>query len=455
MNEQQNTAARRFLFISFASQDIDAAEWLADRLALLGYRPWLDRRCLRGGDDWSREISRVMSDETFRVIHLLSRHSLHDSYAAPERARACDLGRQRRETLLVPLLLEPMPRIDLPIELASTVPIDFSDWGLGLDQLDQQLHSADAPRDEDPRVGWSLPSTPVAILANRPEPLFSNAFAVEDIPAVIHHYRLRGLLDGPRWDALRRVWAFWNPSRSADLLSFHKPPTALPAGIELAHEHSVQWHFMHELADQPMSTIMPALLRRTFEQHCRARGLIHWKQTTPGRIKPRNTAWLFFPKGLVPNDKCKVENSSSKRVPIKLIGERTYKGQPFLAHLAFSQFLESIEPAANLLFLNIGVRPFEVNGEPCEPNAVGPRVKAATREWTNAHLLARLRVVVGYLADDDGIIRLGPPDQPQMWLRPLGGEIGCGLDEAELAQLGAEPASGDLESGPESDLEGS
>lgn len=452
--QDQQTTARRFLFISFASQDIAAAEWLADRLALLGYAPWIDRRCLHGGDDWSREIGRVMSDETFRVIHLLSRHSLHDSYAAPERARACDLGRQRREILLVPLLLEPIPRIDLPIELASTVPIDFSDWCSGLDALNDQLRAAGAPRDDDPGFGWSLPSIPAAIIANRPELLFSNALAVADIPSGIHHYHLRGLLDGPQRFALNQVWAHWNPFQTEDFLSFYRLPPELPTGIGLAHQRSVAWAHETELADQPMSTILPALLRRTFEQHCRRRGLIHWKQTTPGRIRPRNTDWLFFPKGLVPNDKFKIENAAGKQVLIKLIGERSYRGQPFYAHLAFSQFLESIEPAAHLLFLNVGVRPFAANGEPCEPNAVGPRVKKATRAWTNAHLLARLRVVVGYLADDDGIIRLGPPDQPQMRLRPLGGEIDLGLDETELARVGAEPASGELESGLDADLEG-
>lgn len=67
MNAQQQAATRRFIFISFASADIDLAEWLADRLAVLGFVPWLDRHRLRGGDDWSCEIGRVMADETCRV----------------------------------------------------------------------------------------------------------------------------------------------------------------------------------------------------------------------------------------------------------------------------------------------------------------------------------------------------------------------------------------------------
>lgn len=343
-------------------------------------------------------------------------------------------------------MLEPIPRTERPIELASAVAIEFGDWGEGLDRLVEQLRAAGTPCAIDGGTGFSPSATPAMTVVGRPETLYSNAFVVEGIPAAIHHYRLRGLMDGPRWAELRRVWPHWNPSRTGDLLSFYPPPTELAPGVGLAHQRNVAWAYLDKLADQPMSTIIPALLRRTFEQHCCGRGLVHWTQTSLGGTKTRRTNWWFFPRGLVPDDKLRVENWAGKLVPIKLIGARTYRGQPFNAHLAVSPFLEQMEPRVYLLFLRLSVRPFEASGEPCEPGAVGARVKAATRSWTNSDLLARLRVFMGFLSDADGAIRLGPADQARIWLRPLGGEIDRTLDEAQLARLGAEPASGELES---------
>ena len=44
------------LFISYASEDGDLAEWLALRLASEGYRVWCDRTQLLGGESYPKRI---------------------------------------------------------------------------------------------------------------------------------------------------------------------------------------------------------------------------------------------------------------------------------------------------------------------------------------------------------------------------------------------------------------
>jgi hypothetical protein len=171
--------------------------------------------------------------------------------------------------------------------------------------------------------------------------------------------------------------------------------------------------------------------------------LARWRETDSGQAPGRGRDWLYVPHGRFDADKLRVPNWAGKTVPIKLVGERNYHGEPFLAHLAVSPFFDRIGDRDWLTFLRLGVRPAEPDGTPFKGRAVGPRVKQATSGWTNEKLLARQRAMVAILGDGDGLIRLGPEGQPQIVLRPLGGEVAIALDEAALGALGADPAAGE------------
>jgi hypothetical protein len=440
---QASASPRRLLFISFAAADVAAAEWLAEHLLLAGYQPWLDKQRLHGGDQWSPEITRVLREETFRVLHLVSRFSLQDSYAVPERQRARSLGRERRQPVLVPLLMEPLPHSEWPIEIEDLVPIPFQDWGEGLERLLAELAAADAPKlgDGTPQP-MEFPWQGEVVKRQR-ESLFSNALSVEGLPMVVHHYRRTGPLTGDQWKTLRAAWAFWNPYQTPDILCFHAPPAELIEAMPIDFERTVAWSHVDSIASQPTASILPAVLRRSFTDHAIGRGLARWRESVSGQAAGRGRDWLYVPRGLFDADKVRVRNWAGKTVPIKLVGERNYQGEPFLAHLAISPFFEQIGDRDWLTFLRLGVRPAKPDGSPFEGRAVGPRVKQATRAWTNEKLLARQRAILGILAGDDGLIRLGPDDQPQILLRPLGGEVGVALDEAALGALGADPAGGE------------
>jgi hypothetical protein len=56
------TETSRAAFLSYASEDAQAAERIADALRAAGIEVWFDRNALRGGDEWDRKIRREIKD---------------------------------------------------------------------------------------------------------------------------------------------------------------------------------------------------------------------------------------------------------------------------------------------------------------------------------------------------------------------------------------------------------
>lgn len=64
----------RAVFLSYASEDAEAAERIADALRAAGIEVWFDRNALRGGDEWDRKIRREIKDCTL-FVPLISANS--------------------------------------------------------------------------------------------------------------------------------------------------------------------------------------------------------------------------------------------------------------------------------------------------------------------------------------------------------------------------------------------
>ena len=60
--ESSVTNSSRAVFLSYASQDSDAASGICDALRAAGIEVWYDQRELRGGDAWDRKIRREIRD---------------------------------------------------------------------------------------------------------------------------------------------------------------------------------------------------------------------------------------------------------------------------------------------------------------------------------------------------------------------------------------------------------
>ncbi len=56
------TEPSRAVFLSYASEDGEAAERIADALRTAGIEVWFDRSAPRDGDEWDRKIRREIRD---------------------------------------------------------------------------------------------------------------------------------------------------------------------------------------------------------------------------------------------------------------------------------------------------------------------------------------------------------------------------------------------------------
>src|ERR1700687_5583258 len=83
------------LFISYAWENCALAEWLVRQLTAHGHRVWCDRFQMLGGESFPKIIDDAIKTRTFRLIALLSRHSLQKPNPRKERTLALSLARER------------------------------------------------------------------------------------------------------------------------------------------------------------------------------------------------------------------------------------------------------------------------------------------------------------------------------------------------------------------------
>ena len=102
-------------FICHAMEDKKSAAELYGKLKAEGFRPWLDRENLRGGDDWDRHIRRsIKGIDYFLVLQSKALESKLIGYVHKEIRLAQERQRYFRPGIrfIIPLVLEPCERLE-------------------------------------------------------------------------------------------------------------------------------------------------------------------------------------------------------------------------------------------------------------------------------------------------------------------------------------------------------
>src|SRR6516162_4576001 len=112
------------VFLSYASQDAEAAQKICDVLRAGGIEVWLDQSELRGGDAWDRQIRRQIHDCAL-FIPLISQHSQErlEGYFRLEWKLAVDRSHRMaaERSFIVPVV------VDSTRERDALVPDSFRD----------------------------------------------------------------------------------------------------------------------------------------------------------------------------------------------------------------------------------------------------------------------------------------------------------------------------------------
>ncbi|MFG1691685.1 toll/interleukin-1 receptor domain-containing protein [Gemmatimonadota bacterium] len=421
---------RDHLFISYATEDAVFARWLALRLTSYGYRVWIDEFQLLGGERYPAEIDAAIKERTFRVIAILSRHSIAKPNPVKERTLALNLARERREDFLVPLNLDGLKPTELDWMSSDLTFIPFDqEWASGLAQLLELLQRSQAPILADavgPRAAREAIRTATAVV-DMPEQLGSNLLPVLHWPEVIHQYRFTREVSSQDLLDMSECWAFHflppKPGRRQLAYAFDDPPGGVFGDARAVRNASAVWKATDEFHEVPTWNLIKPITIRALYLECRAKGL---EESSDG-------SFVYFPEGLLRDNRIRYVSYGGRRVPLKVVGERRFRGnESFRYHLGFRLDLLRLPGGHPYLKVGVRLRLTDLEGLEFETVAALARRKSLTRTWYNHQFYSRTLAIAAFLADENGEIRCGGPDHLIVSGTPLALDAPLSLDETVL-----------------------
>jgi hypothetical protein len=323
-----NPASRDTLFLTHAApEDNEFALWLSAKLVIAGYRVWIDRRRLRGGDDFWDEIDRVLRTEAIKQIVVFSKY-----IGKPGVKKELAIGDAMRKRLADPKFMIPVRNDDVAFDEAppefirGNIINGFPDWHDCLAELLEALNEAQVPRqpladDATLQIIVAAREDGRRFIQQRPEDTLTNWFAVKP-PSHIYYYRFDGLQEQMKaWLADCRVphvpmgrlaGSFADPVSFLDASSFTQN-TVTQYAIDFMEFVSGK-HLGPYAERGPASNDVVSLLRQHFDRLAEARGL------KPVPFANGDVGW-FFPDDLLPGNKVELIQSDGRKIRRAMSGK--------------------------------------------------------------------------------------------------------------------------------------
>ena len=190
------------MFISHANpEDNVFAQWLALKLAGLGYCAWSDVTRLLGGEDFWRDIESAIRQHAIKVLYVLSHSSNQREGTLQELKVAHDVRKtQPLSDFIIPLRLDDLPFSEFNIQLSNLNAIDFSrGWAPGLKRLITKLEKDEVPKDpsfgpDAVRQWWENAYNAEEGITSIEEVHLSNWFSVQ-LPPTVYTHAVIGLME--------------------------------------------------------------------------------------------------------------------------------------------------------------------------------------------------------------------------------------------------------------------
>ncbi len=420
MNSQQ----RDHLFISYAWEDADLAEWLTLKLTAEGFKVWCDRFKLLGGESYPQDIDRAIKERTFRLLALLSKSSLHKPNPLKERTLALNLGRERGEEFLIPLNVDGLRPTDLSWMVSDLTYVPFHmSWAQGLAQLLKKLQSVDAPRPvADGRgvvVDWFAARDSMNDAAER---LWTNLLEITELPSTL----LRISLAAPVPPELACSWSHY-PESECVVWAFEGPERN--EALEINDLEQVVWEEPYKGTGLRLPDAVTNLLKQHLRIHCLSRGM---QETPEGQH-------LYFPPGLLSGDRLPFVSYDRARTWVQAVGERTFRTssndrEKTRYHLSptFRPTLWKYERPAVQVQMRVYLT--DIQGRPLPAHKAARRRKRICKDWWNHEWLARVLAVASWMADGGLSVNLAraPGCRIVIGGRPIELEAPVGIDESVL-----------------------
>ncbi|MYB62820.1 MAG: toll/interleukin-1 receptor domain-containing protein [Gemmatimonadetes bacterium] len=410
MVEFRRNNARSHIFISYASEQSMLCDWLARRLASIGYAVWYDRLKLLGGEDWPKDIDLAIKNRTYRMLALLSQESINKQHPRGEWQKGLAVGRQHNiEDFVIPLNTDGLRPDEIPWNLQTINYIPFSSsWADGLVQLLKKLSSIDAPRtlQDGPRIAIESVHSEIAV-RNEPEILVSNCFQITQIPRYISKYEAFSKLTSKSRRQIVNEWACYALS-PRHVLAFDDPPSSVTDLMKFRYVETGTWRDKETVFGINPRNLVVTLLHKCLHRLLSDNGMKYYSK---GRT------W-YLPPRLLKNDRISVTFPSQKKSWFKGVGERIYTtkdgGEVYRYHLSPSFSVLHNQDDPYVVFLRNRVHLTDVTGVPLNDLKSRSRRKHLCKNWFNEEWCARSLGIAQLLADEDMKIRYGKDGEQQL-----------------------------------------
>ncbi|MFN2507848.1 MAG: DNA-processing protein DprA [Chthoniobacterales bacterium] len=378
---------RTHLFISYAVEDSALAEWLARKLAARGHSVWFDQMKLLGGEPWPQTIDDAIKHRTFRMLALLSKHSIKKPKPTGERTLAQRLGDLRQTPdFLIPLKID-----DTELDWLTTTLsyVSFTrGWASGWRALLKKLDSISAPRVLVNSAALAAASFPTGddLLLAEGEKVFTNVIRVKSFPHILQVFRTAGALAREDWEFLENSWAFYRINDEA-LVALIPPPAEFVTKVLPTREKCL-WTESEFFRDVRARNIAAALIMKVLSRRLTAAGCL-------SHPNPRLSETFFLPESFRPNGKLQFTNFRGKKTWVQIRGKVTFRRSLGARELNYHHFAFRIRLAHGLdKAFYVQLTPtlifFDEAGTPIIDRTVGPRRRRMTKMWWNAKWLNRL-----------------------------------------------------------------
>lgn len=445
---------RSHLFISYAVEDAALARWLARKLAARGHPVWFDEMLLLGGEPWPQTIDDAIKHRTFRMLALISEHSLRKPKPTGERTLAQRIAEQRKiPDFLIPLKVDgsDLDWLTSPVSYISFL----RGWADGWRALLKKLDSISAPRSLANAGALAASSFPRGddLVNGTGEQLLTNIIRVKSFPDILRVFRVARSIEPDAWTRLKRSWAFYEIARDA-LVALIPPPSQfadciMPTPEQLMWAECELFHGVRA-RDIAASLIMKALARRLTNAGCSE------------HPNPRLEGTFYLPETFAVGGKLSFPGFRGRKTWLLIRGKVTFRRAGGKREVNFHQFAFRLRLARGLdRAFYVQLTPtlvfFDEKGVPISDKSVGSRRRRMTRMWYNAKWLNRVMAAEHVLtalppagADDlvleQGLVSLVSPrglNEAALESEAVGEELGEDMPDQELDLDEVETEDGD------------
>ena len=390
-----NNDSRDHLFISYADEDSKFAEWLSLKLASEGYKVWFDRIKLLGGESYPKDIDDAIKNLSFRLIAILSRHSISKLNPLKECTLGLSISRERGINFIIPINLDGLAPTELNWMTSDLTFVSFHEsWAKGFTRLTKALSLMGAPTSLDETRGYvSDWLTAQDRIVYRPERIWTNLLPISEIPKFIRRYELDNWID---FKAMSNEWVFI--LNGNEIWAFDSPPKN-----DVAKAREVERINCSDPSKQNTSkvnNILSGLLKEGVLHHCLSRGM----------KKIDESGDVYFPKGLIPDDQLHFIRYDGKKLPVKAVGQRTFKTRTGNSNERYElekygyHLSPRFKPVTKRFgqpsyALTVKIHWLNTQNQPLSSKSANSKRKALCKDWWNYEWLSRVMAITYWLVE--------------------------------------------------------